>query len=222
MSVKNILCHFKNINNEEKAYWLGFLYADGYVSSTEDKIELGLAEQDFHHIEKFKNFIGIQNKISYREKTKSYRYSFRSSSCKQDLIKQGCVPKKSLILKYPTQDQVPKELMKHFIRGYFDGDGWFTNTQFCFQVGIIGTQDFINGFLQNVKNINKHNKIFICHRQAGAKRYVFSAYQDVFSFLNWIYKDAEIYLDRKYNSYLDFLKNGSKYHKTKLPDIKEI
>lgn len=112
--------------------------------------------------------------------------------------------------------------MKHFIRGYFDGDGWFTNTNACFQVGIIGTIDFIQGFLNTIENINKNNKIFICHRENGAKRYVFSAYQDVLNFLKWIYQDANIYLDRKYEHYLDFINNGSQYHKTKLPDIKEI
>lgn len=43
--------------------------------------------------------------------------------------------------------------------------------------------------------------------------YVFGSYEDVLKFLNWIYKDANVYLDRKYNQYLDFLENGSKYHK---------
>ena len=213
MSAKNVLNNFEKIDTEEKAYWLGFLCADGSVSSAEDRIELSLAEQDFHHIEKFKNFIGINNKISYREKTKSYRYSFRSGKCKQDLINKGCVPKKSLILKYPTYEQVPKYLMRHFIRGYFDGDGWFTNTESCFQIGIIGTANFIKGFLDNIEDINKTNKIFICHREDGAKRYVFGAYQDVYNFLNFIYKDATVYLDRKYNKYIDFINNGSKYHK---------
>lgn len=101
MSAKNVLYNFKVIDTEEKAYWLGFLYADGCVGSTESKIELSLAEQDFHHIEKFRDFIGINNKISYRSAVKAYRYSFRSESCKQDLIDKGCIPKKSLILKYP-------------------------------------------------------------------------------------------------------------------------
>ena len=41
--------------------------------------------------------------------------------------------------------KVPKELIRHFIRGYFDGDGWFTNTEKCFQTGIIGTKEFIEG-----------------------------------------------------------------------------
>ena len=80
MSAKNILTHFENIDTEEKAYWLGFLYADGYVNANEDKIELCLAEKDFHHLEKFKNFIGLPNKICYREATKAYRYSFRITS----------------------------------------------------------------------------------------------------------------------------------------------
>lgn len=213
MSAKNVLTNFEIIDTEEKAYWLGFLYADGSVGSKEDKIELGLAEKDLKHIEKFRDFMKISNKISYRESTKSYRMSFRSSKCKQDLINKGCVPKKSLILKFPTQEQVPKHLIKHFVRGYFDGDGWFTNTTECFQVGIIGTLDFIQGFLDAIENINKNNKIFTVHRVNGAKRYVFGAYQDVLNFLNWIYKDSSIYLDRKYEHYLDFINNGSKYHK---------
>lgn len=213
MSAKNVLKIFETIDTEEKAYWLGFLYADGSVGSKEHKIELGLAEQDLKQIEKFRDFIGIMNKISYRSTTKSYRYSFRSESCKEDLIKQGCVPKKSLILNFPTENQVPKNLIRHFIRGYFDGDGWFTNTDSCFQIGIIGTEDFIKGFLDNIEIYNKENKIFDVHRKDGAKRYVFGAYTDVLNFLNWIYKDATIYLDRKYEHYLDFINNGSKYHK---------
>lgn len=222
MSTKNVLTNFEIIDNEEKAYWLGFLYADGNVGSKEDKIELGLAEKDLKHIEKFRDFIGIQNKISYREKTKSYRYSFRSQKCKNDLIDKGCVPKKSLILKFPNKKQVPNEFIRHFIRGYFDGDGWFTNTEKCFQVGIIGTKNFIIGFLNTVNGINKNNKILNVHREDGAKEYVFSGYQDVLNFLNFIYKDCNIYLDRKYEHYLDFLKNGSNYHKSKMPNIKEI
>lgn len=214
MSATNVLKIFETIDTEEKAYWLGFLYADGSVGSKDNRIELGLAEKDLKQIEKFRDFIGVMNKISYRPQTKSYRYSFKSIPCKVDLIKQGCVPKKSLILKFPTEEQVPKNLIRHFIRGYFDGDGWFTNTEECFQVGIIGTEDFIKGFLDSIEIQNKNNKIFDVHRENGAKRYVFGAYQDVLNFLNWIYKDSNVYLDRKYKHYLDFIQNGSKYHKT--------
>ena len=61
MSEKNVLTNFENIDNEEKAYWLGFLDADGSVGSKEDKIELGLAEKDLAHIEKFRDFMKINN-----------------------------------------------------------------------------------------------------------------------------------------------------------------
>lgn len=155
MSKKNIITNFETIDTEEKAYWLGFLYADGTISSKENKIELGLAEKDLTHIQKFRTFIGISNKICYRESSKSYRFSFRSYKCKQDLINKGCVPNKSLILTFPSASQVPIALLKHFIRGYFDGDGWFTNTKKCFQVGMIGTEDFINGFFRCYKKYSK-------------------------------------------------------------------
>lgn len=214
MKAKNVLNIFEKIDTEEKAYWLGFLYADGSVGSKENKIELGLAEKDLKQIEKFKKFLNIDNKISYREASKSYRISFRSDKCKQDLINLGCVPKKSLVLTFPTEKQVPNVLLRHFIRGYFDGDGWFTNTEKCFQIGIIGTEDFVKGFLFHTKDIiNCDNTIFEVHRRDGAKRYVFGSYKDVLNFLNWIYKDANIYLDRKYDQYLSFLEKGSNYHK---------
>ena len=54
MSAKNIITNFNVIDTEEKAYWLGFLYADGCVHSAENKIELGLAEKDYKHIESLK------------------------------------------------------------------------------------------------------------------------------------------------------------------------
>lgn len=41
----------------------------------------------------------------------------------EDLIKQGCIPNKSLVLTFPNKHQVPENLINHFIRGYFDGDG---------------------------------------------------------------------------------------------------
>ena len=217
MSAKNILTHFENIDTEEKAYWLGFLYADGYVNANEDKIELCLAEKDFHHLEKFKNFIGLPNKICYRATTKAYRYSFRSTNCKQDLIKQGCVPKKSLILHFPTTEQVSDALLRHFLRGYFDGDGWFTNTELCFEAGFISSQDFINSFLAKIESfidVKIDSTVKNVHRENGAKKYSFYSKHDVTVFLDFLYQDSSIYLDRKYEHYLDFKMNGSKYHKT--------
>lgn len=208
---------FKNIDTEEKAYWLGFLYADGSVGSTDNRIELGLAEKDLHHIEKFKHFINLDNKISYRPKLKSYRYSFRDAEFKRILIEKGCVPKKSLILTFPTEEQVPDNLIRHFIRGYFDGDGCFSNTDYCFMVEFISTENFIRGCLSKLPStLRKDLKIKDVHRPDGAKKYGFYSYNDISVFLNYIYKDSTIYLDRKYALYKDFIENGKKSCRNKI------
>lgn len=206
---------FEKIDNEEKAYWLGFLYADGSVGSTDNRIELGLSEVDKEHVEKFKQFIGLNNKISYRPQSKSYRYVFKDKIFKEILIKQGCVPKKSLVLNFPTDDQVPEYLIRHFIRGYFDGDGCFCHTEECFEASFIGTENFIIGCLKKLpKGLNTNLKIKDVHRKDGAKKYGFYSYSDVKAFLSFMYDDCNIYLERKYQKYIDFLYNGSKYHKT--------
>lgn len=204
---------FKKIETEEEAYWLGFLYADGCVNATNNQIELALYEKDYNHIVKFKNFMTIDNKISYREKAKAYRYSFKDTEIKANLIYLGCVPQKSLILKWPTEEQVPNQLIPAFLREYFDGDGWFSNTEHTFQIGIIGSEDFINGFLKymdKIKLIDTKLKIQNVHREHGAKRYMFSNIQSVNNFLNFIYDNANIYLDRKYEHYQEYLQIGKK------------
>ena len=152
MSATNVLRIFETIDTEEKAYWLGFLYADGSVGSTDNRIELGLAEKDLKQIEKFKNFIGIPNKISYRATSKSYRYTFKSIPCKTDLIKQGCVPKKSLILKFPTKEQVPQDLIKHFIRGFFDGDGCISISEMNGKPHIFTVITGVSDMLQSISD----------------------------------------------------------------------
>lgn len=55
---------FDSIDTEEKAYWLGFLYADGNVHSTANIVSLSLKLSDINHLEKFKTFLKATNKIS--------------------------------------------------------------------------------------------------------------------------------------------------------------
>ena len=70
--------NIKEIQTEEDAYWLGFIYADGSITYTPDKkciryvLEIGLKEEDSAHLEKFKAFIGTHCTIKYREKSLTY------------------------------------------------------------------------------------------------------------------------------------------------------
>lgn len=139
---------FKKIDTEEKAYWLGFLYADGCIRSGKRcGVEIGLSENDVGHLYKFRNFLDTTHKISFRKNKlgNSCRISVEDAQLHSNLIELGCTPKKSLTLTFPTEDQVPKCLHKHFIRGYFDGDGGMTFTEKTTSINILGTKEFLNG-----------------------------------------------------------------------------
>ena len=124
--------YFENINTEEKAYWLGYMYADGCVriNKRDNNKILNLSSIDKEHIEKFTKSLSSNLKIqksknvgSFSKNNSIYSVSIYSSKLVDDLIKKGCVLNKTFQLKFPTEDQVPNHLIQHFIRGYFDGDG---------------------------------------------------------------------------------------------------
>lgn len=190
---------FQTINTEEKAYWLGLMYADGYVNEKENRIELTLKDRE--HIEKFKLFINAQNKIYIKKAMghEYYRICLRDKKMTLDLVKKGCFQNKSLNIRFPTLKIVPEYLQKHFIRGYFDGDGCLCYSTYGLSVQIISTKEFLNK-LTTVANL-KRNKYSRCGQ---AYQWQNSSQPVVNRFLNYIYKDAKIYLDRKYNKYLQY------------------
>lgn len=198
---------FEKIDSEEKAYWLGFLEADGCLHSGKGdyRIELGLKEEDYHHLEKYRDFIGKNNKISHRDGTNSYRFNFRDKKVHADLIKLGCTPQKSLTLQFPTKQQVSNKLLLPFLRGYFDGDGsfWYENK---FGLNILSSKDFLNGLKQRYIPFSKLN-IYPIHydRPDKGQRIQTGNKQLINQFLNDIYSNANIYLDRKYHKYLNYL-----------------
>ena len=55
--------YFENIDSEDKAYWLGFLFADGSVAKDRDRISVALAEKDKFHIEKFAKEVPVELNI---------------------------------------------------------------------------------------------------------------------------------------------------------------
>ena len=198
---------FKKIDSEEKAYWLGFLEADGCLHSGNGnfRIELGLKAEDYYHLEKYKKFIGKDNKIAYRDKTKSYRYCFRDKTVHGDLIALGCTPTKSLSLVFPNKEQVPDELLLPFLRGYFDGDGsfWFKNK---LGMNILSSKMFLEGLKKRcplLKNIS----IYPIHYDRSDKgQRIQTGNQEIINqFLYDIYHNATIYLDRKYHKYLNYI-----------------
>lgn len=194
---------FKQIDTEEKAYWLGFLYADGYVN-IDKGIELTLQESDYEHLKKFRNFIGDETiDITYKESVNAYRVSIYSKEIAQDLINLGCVQAKSLILQFPTEEQVPNHLIHHFMRGYFDGDGcvYYSHGQLAFS--ILGTSEFLDKYEEYVLNSMEREK---STRRLHDKRLMnntesiqYTGNVQCGKWFNFLYNNATIYLQRKYN-----------------------
>lgn len=208
---------FETINSESKAYWLGFLYADGYVCKKYDRdghekggsIELCLKTDDKYHIQKFLDDIKSSAPIRHREitlngnKYSAERTCVTSIKLVHDLIKHGCVENKSLILKAPTT--VPKELLHHFIRGYFDGDGCvaFYPDRYSYTFSIIGTQDILN-FIAYESKISSFDIRSFEHKNCFELK-IYSK-KEIGKFHNYIYKDKTIFLERKYQKSLSMMK----------------
>ena len=208
---------FDNIDSEEKAYWLGFIFADGYISSSKYTFELCLKGSDKKHLDKFNNFMQHENKnhvkLSYVKLNDKVfercRWSVTNKHLWETLNNLGCTPRKSLTLHFPNLNIFKtKDLVLHFIRGYFDGDGCFSRVinakTVSPNVSLLGTYDF----LSKISNVIKLKGHFLHNERHDQNTYsLYFSQFDTISFLNYIYKNASIYLERKYNLYL-FFQNG--------------
>lgn len=200
--------YFNKIDTEEKAYWLGFLYADGCVHSNNNEVSINIIDKE--HVEKFKKAIkafnhqitAIQDKRFPKAK-RLYQFNIKDKQLHKDLIKWGCVPQKSLLIsKIPN---IPRDYVSHFLRGYFDGDGSLhylrgTNN---YRISFTGTKDFLLDVQKELQiNVslqgNVAGKAFLL-QIAGRKQ--------VERILKYLYQNSteNIRLNRKYQKYLDCL-----------------
>lgn len=199
---------FNVIDTPEKAYWLGFLYADGYVSESNSVLELTLKESDREHVERFRDFMISDAKV-YERKSKikgevftSYRVSICSQQVVSDLVQQGCHQNKSLTLEPPKN--VPSELIRHFIRGYFDGDGCVYARPNGNGINFVGTQSILEWIQKEIDVYPK--KLVPCGK---AYQFSFASKKDVARFYHYIYDQATVYLPRKKNKFvLPSMKNA--------------
>lgn len=191
---------FNEIDSSEKAYWLGFIFADGYVSKA-NKFELSLAIKDLDHLTKFKEFLKYEGKIYIDQKVGRCRLQFQDSQIVNSLKKAGCINKKSLVLEFPNINRL---YYSDFIRGYFDGDGCVNDPKNSIAVDIVGTKSF----LESVHDIIEVSKTKIKHRQKNHSPEVFISCfsgKDARNFARFIYKDATVYLERKHERFMKHL-----------------
>lgn len=208
--------YFDSIDTPNKAYILGFLYADGCHVTNKDTVTLALQEGDRKILEDIKQEIQTNKPLQYVQPKTSelcnskgqYKLSITNKHMAQALEQAGLVPRKSLVLTFPTW--LDKELYSHFIRGYLDGDGCIylnTSTLRC-RVSFISAYNFCNTvteILMDVLGIKSHLRHT---RNASDTCYTVEINKttDIYKFLDWIYDGADLYLERKYQKYQQFLK----------------
>lgn len=219
---------FENITAEEQAYWLGFIIADGCVFK--NTLSITLSEIDINHLQLFKKFMHANCNITFDRKCCCVR--FNSKNLVKLLNKYGIIPNKTYTY-ITTPPQIPHNLLNHFYRGFFDGDGWTSqryrhnkiSPQEIKKIYEFGFSSYYKDFLQEIKNwINNNIKREVgyiifrqrpnqqCHELHFGGNVIF---QQVYHLL---YDNSTIYLKRKHekvmNAILDIEKLSINFKRT--------
>lgn len=190
---------FETIDTEEKAYVLGFWAADGWMSKR--ALFIATSEEDIDFLEKIRNIIPTEAPIITKSKKSGFnrkRLSILSLARKKmylDVQRLGFTERKSENMIFPD---IPKRLHKHFIRGFWDGDGYIGERQFL----VIGKNvAFFRTLQEIIYSSSGVNLTFGMlrgnyPRLSGGKKHK--------SALRWIYSDGTLHLDRKYQKYQQY------------------
>lgn len=207
---------FEKINTEEKAYWLGFLFADGNVQQRKNSFIIKLSVLDKEICDNFLKSINANfSTKTFLEKDyyhpnirrEVYHVEIYSKKMFDDLNKLGCIPRKSLVLKFP---KIPKKYVRHFIRGYFDGDGWIStgirkSGLKYISIGFCGTFEFLlklNEYIPDKGTISKEKR-----KITNTYRLLKSGSKNALKFYEYFYKNSSIYLKRKYLKFVEYFNN---------------
>ncbi|MGZ9868126.1 LAGLIDADG family homing endonuclease [Priestia endophytica] len=213
--------YFEEIDTPEKAYWLGFMYTDGYVT-TNNRWGVTLGIKDIDHLKKFTDAFNCNINLKTRKRLSKFEetlgkeyeecsFVINNSKMHSDLISKGVISNKTKTMTFPSSDIIPNKFTNHFIRGLFDGDGSYcvmTNKQTykdriynvtsCEISFVCGSKQFIDQ-LGEVISINTGIKIRI-NKSSKKELYTLriSNKKDLLKFIEYIYDEKEDKLERKY------------------------
>lgn len=217
--------YFEKIDSEEKAYFLGFIFSDGSViyntKKSLYKVSLKLHTKDKHILESFIKSIKGEMKIWEHGQREMGEVNLSGKKITNDLIKLGVTPKKSFTLQYPN---IEENLERHFLRGYFDGDG-------CIRINIDkrdnnkrGDLRIVSGSIDMLNKINERMNVLFntnMNKLYGPKNkdYKFIGWAgmtDIEKIYDGFYKNTNLFLFRKkiiFDEVIETIKNKKKYRK---------
>lgn len=209
--------YFETIDTEKKAYFLGFLMADGCIKTRECQpcITMQLKSTDKYILEELKAELNTDNIIEYNKKRDHSTLRVHSQKMADDLEKYGIVPRKTGQEKLPLE-LLPDDMVRHFIRGFFDGDGWITLTSSHGKpnrrlgIGFAGNVDMLtdikNYFVEKLQGSFNANPYIYNDRAKGYDGFselIFYKLSDCVKICEWLYKDATVFLTRKRDIFIN-------------------
>lgn len=205
---------FENIDTQEKAYILGFLYADGYVNKNISQVSLKLQRRDEPILNKIKLCLNYNKPLNYsvaRGKFEQCNLIICNKKIYYDLQSHGLHPCKSFTCEFPV---LRDDLNRHFIRGYFDGNGCICVrhdkrhgtlvASFRILASSMLCNSFKNHFLkQGIASYIGHDK----RVKTGVDYIETRRIDSIYKMYSYLYEGSSICLDRKHDKFLYFIKN---------------
>lgn len=115
---------FEKIDSEDKAYWLGFLFAECTLDEKRYCLGINLGPDEREHLERFCFALQSSHPIQpIRKPRAAWSLKIGSKKLCKTLQAMGLGHGKTQNLKWPKLRQ---DMILHFIRGFLDGDGWIT------------------------------------------------------------------------------------------------
>lgn len=200
--------YLNNIDSEDKAYFLGWMLSDGGVSH--NKISLKLIKTDDYIIKEI--FDKFSNGYKMTENKNNKSMSLSSKKMISELAKLGCVENKGKI-GFDLPD-IPNDLFRHFVRGYFDGDGSIGERSLRpnqTQINICSIDnDFLIQLQEKLNKFNISSVIYMENRKGklvNMFRLVLPTHKERLKFFDFLYENCNIKLIRKYDKYKKYYDN---------------
>lgn len=205
--------YFDIIDTGNKAYVLGLIASDGCVCK--NTVRISLKYNDVDILEKVNKEVGSNRPLLYRDYSiigenkylcaPQYILSITNKYFANQLKNLGIVENKSLVLEFPTC--ITDDLLPDFLRGLFDGDGFLEKKRY--RIGFTGTKQMMDSIIEKTKRIlDIQFSIYDEHAKGGNTFSIkIGNKKDCLKFLNYIYNDSELYMNRKHDIYINYL-NG--------------
>lgn len=205
--------YFDKIDTSEKAYILGFLYADG--CSDKKVIKITLSIKDIAILEEIKRCFNSEQPIKiikgrFCDKEKGYKsadqcsLALNSKYLHDEMKKYGIIENKTEKITFPYW--LDEKLIPSFILGYFDGDGCISRMKKTgIMIHIVSNETFINQLSDYLHKKGWNNTVRKSTKKSNVAYSLFMyKKQHIKEFLDWIYKDSTIHLQRKYDRYYSY------------------